>query len=107
METVERGPKGGKFGIKITHPDFYTGRALILSAETAESQAQWVAALNDCARVTMENALLGDSMIEKLRAHGTAAEKEKEDAMRELVGGGATSGWARRGCAAPRGLPPA
>ena len=30
---------------------------------------------------TMENALLGDSMIEKLRAEGTAAEKEKLDAM--------------------------
>lgn len=29
----------------------------------------------------MENALLGDSMIEKLRAEGTAAEKEKLDAM--------------------------
>jgi hypothetical protein len=32
---------------------------------------------------TMENALLGDSMIEKLRASGTAAEKEKHDAMGE------------------------
>ncbi len=30
---------------------------------------------------TMENALLGDSMIEKLRSSGTAAEKEKSDAM--------------------------
>jgi hypothetical protein len=30
----------------------------------------------------MENALLGDSMIEKLRASGTTAEKEKEEAMR-------------------------
>ena len=29
----------------------------------------------------MENALLGDSMIEKLRSEGTAAEKEKLDAM--------------------------
>jgi hypothetical protein len=33
-------------------------------------------------RSTMENALLGDSMIEKLRASGTTAEKEKEEAMR-------------------------
>jgi hypothetical protein len=32
----------------------------------------------------MENALLGDSMIEKLRAEGTAAEKEKQDAMGKL-----------------------
>lgn len=30
---------------------------------------------------TMENAKLGDSMVERLRAEGTAAEKEKEDAM--------------------------
>ena len=29
----------------------------------------------------MENAKLGDSMVERLRAEGTAAEKEKEDAM--------------------------
>ena len=32
----------------------------------------------------MENALLGDSMIEKLRASGTAAEKEKDDIMQKL-----------------------
>jgi hypothetical protein len=34
----------------------------------------------------MENALLGDSMIEKLRAEGTTAEKEKLDAMGEFCG---------------------
>lgn len=32
----------------------------------------------------MENAKLGDAMIEKLRAHGTSAEKEKHDAMERL-----------------------
>jgi len=32
----------------------------------------------------MENAKLGDAMIEKLRAHGTAAEKEKIDVMERL-----------------------
>lgn len=84
VEATERGPKGGKFGIIITHPDFRAGRALVLSAETAESQAQWLQALKDCSRVTMENALLGDSMVEKLRASGTAAEKEKEEAMLKL-----------------------
>lgn len=51
VETVERGPKGCKFGIKVSHPDFYAGRALILSAETEESQKQWLTALQDCSRV--------------------------------------------------------
>ena len=41
-----------------------------------------------CLRRTMENALLGDSMIEKLRAEGTTAEKEKLDAMGEFRGVG-------------------
>lgn len=84
VEKVERGPKGGKVGLQITHPDFYEGRMLILAAESAEDQEAWFAALNNCSRVTMENALLGDSMIEKLRSSGTAAEKEKSDAMEAL-----------------------
>ena len=122
VELVERGPKGNKFGLKVTHPDFHAGRALILAAETADGQKQWKETLEDCSRVcvecrraakyappsqdartlrqgrrgninppspprcpahrsTMENAKLGDSMVERLRAEGTAAEKEKEDAM--------------------------
>jgi hypothetical protein len=32
----------------------------------------------------MENAKLGDAMVEKLRAQGTVAEKEKHDAMERL-----------------------
>jgi flagellar motility protein MotE (MotC chaperone) len=32
----------------------------------------------------MENALLGDSMIEKLRAEGTESAKEREDVMTKL-----------------------
>ncbi len=57
---------------------------LVLAAESAEDQALWMGALAECARVTMENALLGDSMIEKLRAEGTAAETEKSAAMKLL-----------------------
>ena len=81
---MERGPKGSKFGLKVTHPDFSSGKMLVLAAETAEDQALWMGALAECSRVTMENALLGDSMIEKLRAEGTAAETEKGEAMKLL-----------------------
>ena len=48
---MERGPKGVKFGLKITHPDFTAGRQLILAAEKEEQQKEWLKALNDCSRV--------------------------------------------------------
>lgn len=51
VEKVERGPKGGKFGLRITHPDFYAGRELILAQETAADQDAWLVALNNCSRV--------------------------------------------------------
>jgi hypothetical protein len=51
VEKVERGPKGSKSGLQITHPDFYEGRMLILSAESAEDQEAWFVALNNCSRV--------------------------------------------------------
>ena len=51
VELVERGPKGNKFGIKVSHPDFYAGRALILASENAEEQQKWLTALQDCSRV--------------------------------------------------------
>ena len=76
--------QGNKFGIKVTHPDFVAGRALILAADSADAQKSWLQALQDCSRVTMQNALLGDSMIENLRAQGTSAEKEKAEAMQKL-----------------------
>jgi WW domain/PH domain len=84
VEACERGPKGAKGGIQISHPDFYAGRKLILCAENAEAQKAWIESLTDCSRVTMENALLGDSMIEQLRAAGTSAAKEKQEIMEEL-----------------------
>ena len=51
VETIERGPKGNKFGIKVTHPDFSAGRALILAAESADAQKSWLTTLQDCSRV--------------------------------------------------------
>lgn len=51
MELVERGPKGSKFGLKISHPDFVAGRFLVLAAEKEEEQKAWEKALNDCSRV--------------------------------------------------------
>jgi hypothetical protein len=51
VEKVERGPKGSKFGLKITHPDFYAGRQLILAADKEDDQEAWLKAINDCSRV--------------------------------------------------------
>ena len=84
VEKVERGPKGSKFGLKITHPDFMAGRALVLSADNAASQTAWLATLQEASRVTMANALLGDAMIEKLRAEGTSKESELTSVMEKL-----------------------
>jgi hypothetical protein len=74
VEKLQRGPQGGKFGLKISHHDFAAGKMLVLSAEKEDDQRGWEKALNDCSRVTMENALLGDGMIEQLRAAGSGDE---------------------------------
>lgn len=51
VDLVERGPKGMKFGLRITHPDFYAGRMLVLAAESADEQKAWLDTLSDCSRV--------------------------------------------------------
>ncbi len=51
VETIERGPRNSKFGLKITHPDFTSGRMLVLAAEKDEDHKAWLQALNDCSRV--------------------------------------------------------
>lgn len=84
VESTKRGPKGASFGIKVTHPDFAAGKLLILACEAEDDARGWERALADCSRVTMENALLGDSMIEKLRSEGTAAEAEKSATLQRL-----------------------
>lgn len=48
---MDRGPKAARFGLRITHPDFYAGRMLILAAESADEQKAWLETLNDCSRV--------------------------------------------------------
>jgi hypothetical protein len=70
VELTPRGPSKGKFGLKITHPDFMAGKMLILAAEKEDDQKAWEQALTDCSRVTLENAMLGDAHIEKLRSEG-------------------------------------
>lgn len=40
--------------------------------------------IEDCARITWENALLGDSMIERLRNKGTEIESEHDKALEEF-----------------------
>ena len=78
VEAVERGPKGAKFGIKVTHPDFLSGKLLVLAAESASEQTSWEKALNDCSRVTLENAMLGDHMIEKQRTEMITGQENAE-----------------------------
>lgn len=52
VDVVERGPKGlASWGLRITHPDFYTGKLLILAAESEAEQKAWLEALTDCSRV--------------------------------------------------------
>ena len=63
------------------HPDFGSG-ALILACENAKSRREWMAVIGDCGRITWENALLGDSMIERLRNKGTELEAEHDEATR-------------------------
>ena len=84
VEEVARGPKGAKFGLKVSHADFPAGKVLVLAAEKKEDQALWLRALLDCSRVTMENARLGDAMVERARAEGTAKALEAEAAMQQL-----------------------
>jgi len=79
---VERGPKGTKFGLKITHPDFMAGKLLILSADSAVEQRSWEQSLNDCSRVTLENAMLGDQMIEKQRTEMITGQENTEATAR-------------------------
>ncbi|CAE7708472.1 PLEKHD1, partial [Symbiodinium sp. KB8] len=85
VELIERGPKeSGMHGLKVTHPDFYTGRHLVLCAESEDEQRAWFDALNDCGRVTMENALLGEKMIRELKEQGASTEAQREAALAQL-----------------------
>jgi myosin heavy subunit len=84
VDLVERGPGRTSFGVRIQHPDFYAGRALILAAETERDQIAWKDTLLNCSRVTMENALLGDSIIEKLRAEGSGSSPEQDAQIARL-----------------------
>lgn len=56
----------------------------VIRISASLSADAWHRALPSTICRTMENALLGDSMIEKLRSAGTAAEKEKDDVMQKL-----------------------
>jgi len=44
----------------------------------------WIEAMTDCRKATYSNALLGNAMLERMKAAGTAMEKEKEAALEEL-----------------------
>ena len=43
-----------------------------------EEREEWMAIMRDCRRITYENALLGDAMIEKLNSASSQLVAEKE-----------------------------
>ena len=77
------------FAFKATHADF-GGGAMCLACLGREEREEWMAIMRDCRRITYENALLGDAMIEKLNNassqlvadNGKALEEYKANALR-------------------------
>lgn len=86
IELVAAGPEklGITYGLKITHPDFAPGCRLMLAAETEDEQRSWFDVLTECSRVTLENALLGDKMLEQLRSQGAEAAEGQRRALAAL-----------------------
>ncbi len=73
-----------KTQISLSHPDL-EGAAFRLRVENAGEAAMWLLALEGGKKATWENALLGDAVVERMRAAGTAKEEEKSRAMRDMA----------------------
>jgi hypothetical protein len=73
-------PPKGFSTFKVTHPDFGCG-ALVLAAVDDKSRREWMDVIGDCSRITQENALLGASMIERLKNKSSELETEHELAL--------------------------
>lgn len=70
--------------ISLSHPDL-EGAAFRLRVEDAGEASMWLLALEGGKKATWENALLGDAVVEKMRAAGTAKEEEKSKAVRDMA----------------------
>ncbi|XP_039993791.1 pleckstrin homology domain-containing family D member 1 [Xiphias gladius] len=74
---------GMPFAIVINLEDF-TG-TIVLAAESAEEQVQWMEMLQESGKVTWKNAQLGEAMIESLEAQGLQLAKEKQEYLDKLM----------------------
>ncbi|GBG28181.1 Pleckstrin-likey domain-containing family D member 1 [Hondaea fermentalgiana] len=74
--------KDGGFVFEISHPDF-DGNTLQLKSKDKAQVDDWIGVLEESSKATWQNAMLGDALIQKLKHAGTAAEKEREEALQE------------------------
>lgn len=74
--------KDGGFVFEISHPDF-DGNVLQLKSKDKAVVDDWIEVLQESSKATWQNAMLGDALIQKLKHAGTAAEKEREEALQE------------------------
>uniref|UniRef100_A0A3Q3W5Y5 PH domain-containing protein n=1 Tax=Mola mola TaxID=94237 RepID=A0A3Q3W5Y5_MOLML len=74
---------GMPFAIVVNLEDF-TG-TIVLAAESAEEQVQWMEMLQESGKVTWKNAQLGEAMIETLEAQGLQLAKEKQEYLDKLM----------------------
>jgi hypothetical protein len=73
-----------KTQISLSHPDV-PGAAFRLRVEDAGEAAMWLLALEGGKKATWENALLGDAVVDRMRAAGTAKEEDKSRAVRDMA----------------------
>ena len=71
------------FAFKATHTNF-GGGAMCLACLGKEEREEWMASMRDCRRITYENALLGDAMIEKLNNASSQLTAENEKALNDF-----------------------
>ena len=71
------------FAFKATHTNF-GGGAMCLACLGKEEREEWMAIMRDCRRITYENALLGDAMIEKLNNASSQLTSENQKALEEF-----------------------
>uniref|UniRef100_A0A8C6XV35 Pleckstrin homology and coiled-coil domain containing D1 n=1 Tax=Naja naja TaxID=35670 RepID=A0A8C6XV35_NAJNA len=71
------------YAMKISHEDFHGN--IVLAAESAYEQSQWLEMLQESGKVTWRNAQLGEAMIESLEAQGLQLAKEKQEYLDKLM----------------------
>jgi hypothetical protein len=76
------GKEGNAFLFEVTHMSFKHN--MVLKSEEKQDVDDWIEAMTDCRKATYSNALLGNALLERMKAVGTAMEKEKEAALEEL-----------------------